>query len=1556
MKKNKLYKLLGLLSVIFLYSNPLFSQCPDIANAGADQDVCVSSGFLTGNLPAGTNTGLWTTSGGGTIGQPNLSSTLVTNLLPGTNTFTWSIYDGGTLCASDDVVITNNEVFAYAGTDQTICTDYATLSASTPISGAGRWFISEGTGYFTDSLSTTTMVTGLTQGPNNLGWIVDNGFCSNTAYVLITNNGVEAYTVSDTIICTSSFELNANTPLQGTGAWTINYGSAFISDHASGFTSVSSLGQGATSIRWTVTNGACVAHDDIVITNNEITVTADAGFDYTICTDFYTLTASNPAPYTGAWMVNSGSGIVANVNNPTSEVSSLSVGFNELTWSIVNGGCESVDNLYLTNNSVTADAGIDSTVCNGFAYLHGSIPTQGIGYWSVMSGSGTLTNSCLYNTTVSSLGVGANTFRWNINNAGCIGSDDVIITNENLSIFAGGEEPNCTDTTTLLADPLPIGATGKWSVSSGTGNFANSMLYNTKVTGMTLGTENIFTWTVTKGACVMTDDFHSFNYGYTANAGSDIHSCTVTSVLKAPALPAGQTGYWSTVSGTVNVNNSTSNTSVISGLTANSPAVLRWNVYNGSSCNASDDVTITYDVPSNATISTGSQVLCTDSIAISATAPTVGTGTWELANITGTFASNVANSTMLRGISNGVGALIWTVNQNGCTNSSQIALTNYGIKTINAGVDINHTSPSGTINNIINLAAATPGFGTGTWSVVEGSAVIANPNLANSQITLSRGRNVLKWTVNHDVCSNTDEIVIINSYQILSQPTLSTVSWSDPTNWVGGEAPGEFDDVVIQAGQCTIGSANAKCKSITVASGSNVNVSGSGKVVARLETQSIIIEQTAEKGGKGNSSMTISGSANVVIKMNESDVTTSKVAAKFGVVVGAGGSLIIEQMAEKGAKVNSATMTLNPGATMIIEQTAEKGGSKLPAGIVNIKSGGSLIFNSNTTPVTTADLIIRQGGILSVEDNSKPGVPAGTLEMAAGRTISISDIGSKLSIIGGKVTVVAGNTKSKVVAETLSLTKGATLIIEQTAEKTTVLSEAHFPTVNVDGGSILIGDPGTQTLVNAKLYTRSLTIQPKAATGISTDISLMMYSNAGLYVEPGTSPTDATFTINKGNTVSMLDGSEVILTDGTKTGTFILDKEASLLNMSSKNTFSLQTAHDMTAGKTEYLSIPFYKSTASMFGFLTLQAWSESSNSWSSLFSTDELNPGVSYSIISGTTESKTLSGNVTAGSPVLNLKSTDVASSGWNLLGNPYLSAIDLEKIITPTGVTNSFYIYNPATMNFQVFQKGGLNLNGASSYVMPYQGFFVKAEKDVDFTINNDAQLHYFGSPAPATSSVANFIKFKVSGNNLSDEAAIRFSNTADSESDAMDAYKKFADSNEVPQLFTSTQAGLNLAINALPDVLEPTSIPLNFRAGKSGSYKISLSEVDFSKAEVELKDLKTGTVMNLSSFSDYSFAYESGSDYNFEVRIGAFNSVNEINNLTGVTIFAANKNVVILNSELSNLNVEIFDITGKIVASRVISETGRTEINMNSANGIYLVKAGKDNKVYTQKVIIK
>ena len=129
------------------------------------------------------------------------------------------------------------------------------------------------------------------------------------------------------------------------------------------------------------------------------------------------------------------------------------VGENTFEWKITRGACIQTDYVVITRNSPsTANAGPDKETCNGNTTLSAINPSVGTGTWSVYSGTGNFANPNLNTTAVSNVGLNANVYRWTVSFASCSNYDDVTVTNNYVTAFAGVDQIICGTTTTLNAN------------------------------------------------------------------------------------------------------------------------------------------------------------------------------------------------------------------------------------------------------------------------------------------------------------------------------------------------------------------------------------------------------------------------------------------------------------------------------------------------------------------------------------------------------------------------------------------------------------------------------------------------------------------------------------------------------------------------------------------------------------------------------------------------------------------------------------------------------------------------------------------------------------------------------------------------------------------------------------------------------------------------------------------------------------------------------------------------------------------------------------------------
>ncbi|MCF6243134.1 MAG: hypothetical protein L3J74_17565, partial [Bacteroidales bacterium] len=358
--------------------------------------------------------------------------------------------------------------------------------------------------------------------------------------ILLTINfvGRAQFAGPDQEVCANSTTLTA-TPGVPPGNWTLISGSGTIANPTSTTTSVTGLGLDNNIFRWTDQQGS----DSVIITNNS--VTADAGADMSVSTNFATLNANIPSAQgaSGMWTNVNGGGTFANPTLYNTVVNYLKNGSNTLRWTLTKGICSASDDIVVTATYPVPDAGTDQIVCTDTTYLNAT-PIAG-GYWENLSLTAVfLDDNTLFNARVFVLDPLYNTheFVWHANGL----TDTVAITNKEVIATNTTEVFPVCDFVSLSGNQTISGEYGFWLVNT-TAVIQDPTNYLTTAFNLEPGI-NRFYWTIDNGFCSDIDSVDVPSNKIIADAGPDGESCDNTFNLTG-SDPAPGMGMWTIVFG-----------------------------------------------------------------------------------------------------------------------------------------------------------------------------------------------------------------------------------------------------------------------------------------------------------------------------------------------------------------------------------------------------------------------------------------------------------------------------------------------------------------------------------------------------------------------------------------------------------------------------------------------------------------------------------------------------------------------------------------------------------------------------------------------------------------------------------------------------------------------------------------------------------------------------------------------------------------------------------------------------------------------------------------------
>ena len=698
----------------------LTNNLPTPANAGEDKTICADHAVLNGNNPE-IGEGIWTIASGAssaTFKEATHGNTEVTDLGKGANTLRWTITHENCISYDEVVIINDLPTDAYAGADQSICTDTLTLAANNPVVGIGEWSILSGSANFENIRQAETKIENISYGNNILRWTITHNGCVSYDEVEISYDLIEAEAGLDQKLCEDNTVLQANNPGKGEGYWSVvaGSGSAVFKNPKEANTEVSNLEKGKNILRWSISYKNCVSHDDVLIENN-LPSEPFAGPDQIICDNKSKLEANSPLIGTGKWSLLSGSAVISDENSPVIEVSELSRGPNTFRWTIKNKECVLSDEVTISNNlPVMAKAGEDKVVCEDSTRLYGNEPPFGKGQWTVVAGAASFEDVNDYNTKVYGLGRGANTLRWTISNKQCQISDEVIITNDKANTaIAGPDQIICANETEVNAN-TPGQHQGYWEIVSGSAEFDEKHSHATRVKSLSYGT-NTLRWVIEHHSCRSVDEITiTNNLPSPPNAGVNIHVCGDEAKLFAEQPEIGE-GAWSLVSGNAEFDDdSTHNTTVRElGFGANT---LRWtNTHEG--CVLHDEILAYNDL---AYVHAGEdQTVYEPQATLVGNRPGRGEGQWVLLGGSGTFEQASSNESVVSDLGTGINTFRWTIDNNGCIASDEVTVTYYEMPRVKIGIDNTAGCPPLTVNLVNNSVAGNAKF---TWDFGDGNTSI----------------------------------------------------------------------------------------------------------------------------------------------------------------------------------------------------------------------------------------------------------------------------------------------------------------------------------------------------------------------------------------------------------------------------------------------------------------------------------------------------------------------------------------------------------------------------------------------------------------------------------------------------------------------------------------------------------------------------------------------------------------------------------------------------------------------------------------------------------------
>jgi len=347
----------------------------------------------------------------------------------------------------------------------------------------------------------------------------------------------------------------------------------------------------------------------------------------------------------------------------------------------------------------------------------------------------------------------------------------------------------------------------------------------------------------------------------------------------------------------------------------------------------------------------------------------------------------------------------------------------------------------------------------------------------------------------------------------------------------------------------------------------------------------------------------------------------------------------------------------------------------------------------------------------------------------------------------------------------------------------------------------------------------------------------------------------------------------------------------------------------------------------------------------------------------------------------------TDEQKSDFNLVGNPFPSAIDLKAISRSSLVGGSFYIWQPREGSSGISGRGGAYLTepfetGDLTFILPTGGaFFVRSgEPDQSLTIeeadkvnSNEPLQGTAGSTLRMDSNVAskygsNSIQLVLSsGGDWWDRSLVFFDgNTINTSQDKEDATKM---ANPEVNFFTVSADDFAMAIDSRPyqETKDQNTIPLHILS-PARAYTLSLPDFDMEEGR---------TLRLYDRFTEKFISLQKGTSYDFEVTADPKSKGHRFDIVMGIEVITslqpsnsrfqafllpnpAQEQVRISIQKPDNVartSIRIVSMTGVEVRNEQLTEeTSELDLSLNQlSKGIYLVEITHGTERIVKRLIV-
>ncbi len=368
-------------------------------------------------------------------------------------------------------------------------------------------------------------------------------------------------------------------------------------------------------------------------------------------------------------------------------------------------------------------------------------------------------------------------------------------------------------------------------------------------------------------------------------------------------------------------------------------------------------------------------------------------------------------------------------------------------------------------------------------------------------------------------------------------------------------------------------------------------------------------------------------------------------------------------------------------------------------------------------------------------------------------------------------------------------------------------------------------------------------------------------------------------------------------------------------------------------------------------------AWSEPDNLWINFKETGSPNfadingsntfkSGAGYLVAYKDADTKLFTGNLNVSdvNPGTLTLSSGV-NQGWNLLGNPFASALTWYTGWTVNNIGGVANIWNEVGKSYTP--------RSAGDPIPQANGFMVQVLSGTgSLTIPASARVHnaqgwYKNMNYPVVSLFAHN-----TDNPSFQESQVRFN------PEATEGFDNDSDGNYLPGYapqFYSTYSGHNLMVNSLP-YNDNLMIPFDFVKNEGDNFRIEAAVSGDLSADIYLLDKQTGTDHNLSQNPVYSFIANSNDNHDRFMLHFKTVGISEPANSDQIAVVYVNGTINITNMGQGKIkSVSVTDMAGHSIYKGNQQWSNTAKISVSASLGVYLIFVETETQFFVKKLLI-